>query len=94
MNKLLCLCVGTTLALFSCSTSSEEYEKAAVNLCNCMEESSYEEVTASDVYVNMGVCLLGSTVDLNDPRMVESIEQKCPEMKQIFVTFIERMDSK
>lgn len=76
---------------FSCSTSSEDYAKAATELCDCMEESGYDESDAANIKTNIGVCLLDAKVDLTDPKMAIEVEEKCPEIKEEFEAFVKSM---
>lgn len=88
MKNILIAFVVTGLTLFSCSTISEDYSKAAAELCECMAESGYD---TTNIKTNIGVCLLDARVDLKNPQMVRELGQKCPEIKDGFEEFVESM---
>ena len=88
-NKLIAFAV--VVVLFSCSTISEDYSKAATELCECMAESGYDRSDAANIKTNIGVCLLDARVDLKNPQMASELEQKCPEIKEGFEEFVESM---
>ncbi len=89
-NILVALAMMGAL-LFSCSTVSEDYKKAANELCECMEESGYDGSDAANVKTNIGVCLLDAQVDLKNPKMITELEEKCPEIKEGFEEFVKSM---
>lgn len=91
MKIKLVVFVVMGVLLFSCSTVSEDYSKAAADLCECMEESGYDGNDATNTKTNIGVCLLDANVDLKNPKMAAEVERDCPEIKDGFEEFVQSM---
>ena len=91
MKKKIVAFAVIGMLLVSCSTASENYSKAATELCECMQESGYDAIDTSNIKMNIGICLLDSKVDLKNPKMLTELENKCPEIKEGFEEFVNKM---
>jgi hypothetical protein len=91
MKKKIVAFAVIGVLFFSCSTASEDYAKAATELCDCMYESGYDESDAANIKMNIGVCLLDAKVDLKDPQMITELDEKCSDIKEGFEEFVKNM---
>ena len=91
MKKLVFPILILGVILLSCSNNSEEFNKAAKDLCSCMNEGEVDGEDASSINMNFGLCLLDSKVDLKDPEMMTQVNKQCPELKDGFKDFVKEL---
>ncbi|MFK7787093.1 MAG: hypothetical protein AB8B56_18370 [Crocinitomicaceae bacterium] len=82
----LFLILGGTI--LSCSTNSEEYERAAKKICSCMKAG---EAGAEDANLSIGFCLLDTEVDLKEPEMKKQMNKQCPQFNDGFEDFVKEL---
>lgn len=91
MKKLIFPILFLNGILFSCSDSSKEFELAAKEFCECMEEGEVDGEDAASVNMNVGLCLLDSKVYLKSPEMVKQVNEQCPQFKSSFEDFVKEL---
>jgi len=94
MKKKIIGIAALALIVVACGPSSKaDYDEAADTLCGCMKEASKEDPPGMDMTTtNLGVCVveLDAEVVKND-MLIESIEAKCPDVKDAFEEYVKNM---
>jgi hypothetical protein len=91
MKKQIMAFVAIGLMVASCGTSKEDFDTAAVTLCDCMAENTTPESADLDMSINISLCALTMDVDLKDAQMAASVGEKCPDIKAAFDDYVKDM---
>lgn len=94
MKKRILALAAIGLLVVSCGPSSKsDYDEAAETLCKCMEEAGEADPPGMDMTAtNLGVCVVELDAEVVKNKMlIESIEAKCPDIKDAFEKYVENM---
>lgn len=94
MKKRIFAITAVALIFTACGPSSKsDYDEAADTLCECMKEASAEDPPGIDMTTtNLGVCIVELDAEVVKNKMlIESIEAKCPDIKDAFEEYVENM---
>jgi len=104
IKKFLAVCV-IAVAMTSCGgPSPAEYDQAAKNICDCMEEKDAEAAAepADDSGFNLdmsdlnyGLCALDAVievrVDMSNEQMQKSMESTCPDLAEAHAEYAKEL---